>query len=52
MGRYLSRLTRKAHTDEELAERFLRVIMMEKPPATLFQPGVLWRVLRPTLRPR
>jgi len=49
MGRYLSRLTRKAHTDEELAERFLRVIMMEKPPTTLFQPGVLWRVLRPVL---
>lgn len=49
MGWYLSRLTRKAHDDEELSERFLRVIMMEKPPTTLFRPGVLWRVLKPAI---
>lgn len=49
MGWYLSRLTRKAHTDRDLSERFLRVIMMEKPPTTLFRPGVMWRVLKPTL---
>jgi 2-polyprenyl-6-methoxyphenol hydroxylase-like FAD-dependent oxidoreductase len=47
MGWYLSRLTRKAHTDGELAERFFRVVMMERPPASLVRPGVLWRVLRP-----
>lgn len=49
MGWYLSRLTRKAHGDPELSERFLRVIMMEKPPTTLFRPGVVWRVLKPAL---
>lgn len=49
MGWYLSRLTRKAHTDEVLSERFIRVIMMEKPPTTLFRPGILWRVLKPAI---
>jgi len=49
MGRYLSRLTRKAHTDRELAERLFRVIMMEKPPTSLFRPGVIGRVLKPTI---
>jgi 2-polyprenyl-6-methoxyphenol hydroxylase-like FAD-dependent oxidoreductase len=47
MGRYLSRLTRKAHTDRKLAERLFRVIMMEKPPTSLFRPGVMWRVFKP-----
>lgn len=49
MGWYLSRLTRKAHRDAELSERFLRVIMMENPPTTLFRPSVIWRVLKPAL---
>ncbi|WP_436936128.1 FAD-dependent oxidoreductase [Halovenus marina] len=49
MGWYLSRLTRKAHTDRDLSERFIRVIMMEKPPKTLFRPGVVWRVLKPAI---
>lgn len=49
IGWYLSRLTRKAHTDRELSERFFRVIMMEKSPTSLFRPGVVWRVLRPTI---
>jgi 2-polyprenyl-6-methoxyphenol hydroxylase-like FAD-dependent oxidoreductase len=47
MGWYLSRLTRKAHTDRKLAECLFRVIMMEKPPTSLFRPGVMWRVLKP-----
>ena len=50
MGWYVSRLTRKAHTDEELAERLFRVIMMEEPPTSLFRPGVVGRVLKPSLR--
>lgn len=49
MGWYLSRLTRKAHTDRELAERLFRVIMMEEPPASLFRPGVMGRVLKPSV---
>ena len=49
MGWYLSRLTRKAHTDRDLAERFFRVIMMEKSPSTLLRPGVMWRVLKPDI---
>lgn len=49
MGWYVSRLTRKAHTDEELAERLFRVIMMEEPPTSLFRPGVIGRVLKPAI---
>ena len=47
VGRYLSRLTRKAHADGALREALFRVIMMEVPPSTLLRPGVAWRVLRP-----
>lgn len=50
MGWYLSRLTRKAHTDRVLAERLLRVIMMEEAPTRLFRPRVMGRVLKPSLR--
>jgi 2-polyprenyl-6-methoxyphenol hydroxylase-like FAD-dependent oxidoreductase len=49
MGWYLSRLTRKAHTDSTLAECLFRVIMMEKPPTSLFRPGVVGRVLKPAI---
>ena len=49
MGWYLSRLTRKAHTDRTLAESLFRVIMMEKPPTSLFRPGVMGRVLKPAI---
>lgn len=47
LNRYLSRLTRKAHTDGVLAEAFARVIMMEKRPISLFRPDIVWRVLKP-----
>jgi 2-polyprenyl-6-methoxyphenol hydroxylase-like FAD-dependent oxidoreductase len=47
VGRYLSELTRRAHRDGELRDALFRVIMMERPPSTLFRPGVLWRVFRP-----
>lgn len=49
IGWYLSRLTRKAHTDRELAERLFRVIMMEERPTSLFRPGVMGRVLKPAI---
>ena len=48
VNRYLARLNRKAHADEDLAEAFARVVSMEKRPTSLFRPGVAWRVLRPT----
>ena len=52
---YLSRLTRRAHGDSELAETFYRVLLMEEPPSSLFRPRVLWRVFKPArleLEPR
>lgn len=48
-ARYLSRLTRKAHTDGRLRDALYRVIMMEEPPTALLRPGVIFRVLRPTI---
>lgn len=50
LSRYLSRLTRKAHTDPVLADAFARVLMMERRPMSLVRPAILWRVLKPTLR--
>lgn len=47
-NRYLARLIRAAHTDSALRDAFSRVLMMERPPETLFRPGVLWRVFGPT----
>ena len=47
-ARYLSRLTRKAHTDGRLRDALYRVLMMEIPPTALLRPGVMVRVLRPT----
>ncbi len=48
MGRYLSRLTRKAHADSTLSDAFSRVLMMADPPTSLFRPRIVWRVLKPT----
>lgn len=50
MNRYFARLTRKAHTDEKLAEVVARVQLMERRPLELLRPRVAWRVLKPTLR--
>jgi 2-polyprenyl-6-methoxyphenol hydroxylase-like FAD-dependent oxidoreductase len=49
-NRYLARLMRRAHTNGKLSEALVRVIMMEQPPASLFRPGILWQVLKPTVR--
>lgn len=47
LNRYLSRLTRRAHTDGELSDAFFRVLMMERPPTSLVRPDVAWRVFNP-----
>lgn len=48
---YVARLHRAAHTDGDLARRFMRVAnLLDEPPA-LFAPSVLWRTLRPHRRP-
>lgn len=44
---YLSRLTRKAHTDSMLSSAFFRVLTMEQPPTTLLRPSHIWRVFKP-----
>ncbi|WP_245180686.1 NAD(P)/FAD-dependent oxidoreductase [Haloarcula amylovorans] len=45
LNHYVARLNRKAQTDGRLRDAFMRVMMMERPPSTLFRPGILWRVL-------
>jgi len=46
---YLSRLLRTARTDGKVADAFHRVIIMEERPTSLFRPGILWRVLAPSI---
>ncbi|NHX36667.1 MULTISPECIES: FAD-dependent oxidoreductase [Halolamina] len=46
-NRYLNRLVRRAHTDEQLAEAYYRVVGMERPPTALLRPRTVWRTLRP-----
>ena len=46
-NRYLSRVVRTAHVDGTAADRFLRVLRLERPPTVLLAPDVLWRVLLP-----
>lgn len=48
LNRYMSRLTRKAHTDGALREALFNVFAMKYHPNSLLRPGVAWRVLRPT----
>jgi 2-polyprenyl-6-methoxyphenol hydroxylase-like FAD-dependent oxidoreductase len=48
-NRYISRLLRGSHDDRVLREAFVKVLMMEQPPTTLFSPHILWRVLRPKM---
>lgn len=50
-GWYLSRLTRKAHTDSELRDALFRVILMEQPPTLLLRPRTVATVLKPS-RPK
>ncbi|UTF52283.1 FAD-dependent oxidoreductase [Natronosalvus rutilus] len=46
-NRYLSRLLRRSHDDQVLREAFVKVLMMEQPPTTLFSPNIVWRVFKP-----
>jgi 2-polyprenyl-6-methoxyphenol hydroxylase-like FAD-dependent oxidoreductase len=43
---YIARLYRVAPQDAQVARVFLEVVHMMKPPARLFAPGIVWRVLR------
>ncbi|WP_135851762.1 FAD-dependent oxidoreductase [Halorussus salinus] len=47
LNRYVSRLVRTAHDDPKVAERFGRVIRLERSPTALVAPDVLLRVLAP-----
>jgi 2-polyprenyl-6-methoxyphenol hydroxylase-like FAD-dependent oxidoreductase len=49
VNRYLTRLVRTARTDGKVADAFNRVVIMEERPTSLFRPGILWRVLAPSL---
>lgn len=46
-NRYVNRLIRKAHADDELTDAFYRVFRLERSATTLLRPGIAWRVLRP-----
>ena len=50
VNRYVARLLRTAHHDGRVTDAFVRVVRMERPPSTLFRPGLAWRVLKPTFR--
>ena len=45
---YVAKLYRAGEADSWLAERFLMVANLLRPPVSLFAPGVLWRVFRGT----
>ena len=49
VNRYIGRLLRRAHSDERLAEAFIRVVIMENRPTSLFRPSTIWRVVKPDL---
>lgn len=44
---YIGRLLRKSRKNGNLAEAFQRVVIMERRPTSLFQPRIMWKVLRP-----
>lgn len=44
-ARYLDRLVRRAHSDPALADAYIRVVTMERPPRSLFRPAIARRVL-------
>jgi 2-polyprenyl-6-methoxyphenol hydroxylase-like FAD-dependent oxidoreductase len=47
-NRYLSRLIRRGHDDPELRTAVGSVLILDRPPSSLFRPAVVWRALRPT----
>lgn len=46
MGWYMSRLHRAAAYDQEVCRTFFEVVNLLRSPAALFQPSMIWRVLR------
>ena len=48
VNRYVARLLRKAHTDGRLTNAFIRVVIMENRPTSLFRPGIAWRIVKPS----
>jgi 2-polyprenyl-6-methoxyphenol hydroxylase-like FAD-dependent oxidoreductase len=46
INRYVSRLHQATHHDPVVYEAFLQVMNLMKPPASLFHPKIVWRVLR------
>jgi 2-polyprenyl-6-methoxyphenol hydroxylase-like FAD-dependent oxidoreductase len=46
INRYIARVNRATHHDEVVCAAFLRVMNLMAPPASLFHPRILWRVLR------
>ena len=48
-NRYLSRLIRRGHDDPALRTAVGRVLILDRPPSSLFRPAVVWRALSPTV---
>jgi len=48
INRYVSRVQRATHSDEVVYNAFLEVMNLKAPPATLFKPGILFRVFQAT----
>jgi 2-polyprenyl-6-methoxyphenol hydroxylase-like FAD-dependent oxidoreductase len=48
---YTAKMHRRCAKDPVVYEAFLRVMQMMSPPASLFQPSMLWRVLGPVVEP-
>ncbi len=45
---YLDRLFRRTHTDSRLSEAAIQVFSLQQPPAELFRPHIIWRVVGPS----
>jgi len=51
LHRYLPRLYARGRTDPFIARKLLEVVNLQSPPSTLLSLRMLWRVLRPRVRP-
>jgi 2-polyprenyl-6-methoxyphenol hydroxylase-like FAD-dependent oxidoreductase len=47
---YVTQVQRATHTDPVVYREFLKVMNMMQPPASLFKPGTVWRVIRANRR--
>ena len=46
---YLNRLFRRTQPDRRLSEAAIQVFSLQQPPAKLFRPHIIWRVVGPSL---